>query len=567
MTKKILTILSFLFIQLSHAQPVSLHWATSFSGIDDAQGTAVAVDVYGYVYTCGTFNGTVDFDPGPGDFSLVSVGNTDIYLTKSDAYGNLVWAGRMGGANNDYSLALALDHAQNVILTGYFQGAADFDPGVGNYVLNSFGGNDVFVAKFNPSGMLMWAFNVGGELNERANSICIDTIGNIYLTGEFQGIALFDNGPTAKTLVSAGGSDIFIAKYNAAGLYQWAVSMGGAVDDAANDIALDAAGNVYATGWFADVADFDPGAGVYNLGTSSSISNWRVFVLKLSTYGTFDWAGQFAGSGIQQGFSIAVDSLKNVYVAGSFSGATDFDPGADTFLLATVGLKDVFLTKLNPAGDFLWAKQLGSQTDETCLALALDDSCNVYSIGTFSDTLNFDPGQAVFYLSPAGFEDVFISKLDSAGKFMWANAVGGQDTEEGKAIVVDKAYNVYVTGYFRDVADFDPGVGGFFLSSDGGNESFVLKLYQGEVSGISSMQSHSLVAFPNPAKQKFSVHADNIFADASAKLFDLTGNLVLQQSHLFGPGICFDIAGLSKGLYFLEIADQGKTFRIKVMKD
>lgn len=194
----------------------------------------------------------------------------------------------------------------------------------------------------------IWAKQMGGIDTDEGRAICIDIIGNIYITGWFNGTADFDPGTGTYNLTSSGTSDIYVAKLDAAGNFNWAINLGGSGIDAARDIAVDPAGNIYITGNFEDTADFDPGIGIYNL---TCVGGSDIFVCKLSSSGSLIWAKQMGGpsGNAEVGYSIAVDVNGNVYTLGVFFSG-DFDPGPGIYNLTSAGYHDVFISKL---GDYI----------------------------------------------------------------------------------------------------------------------------------------------------------------------------------------------------------------------
>jgi hypothetical protein len=243
-------------------------------------------------------------------------------------------------------------------------------------------------------------------------------------------------------------------------------------------VAVDAAGNVYTTGQFRGTADFDPGPGIFNL---TSGPGYSTFFSKLDATGNFVWAKQIEG--YSAGYSIAVDAGGNVYTTAYFDRTIDFDPGPGIFNLTSAGLWDVYISKLDTHGNFVWAKRIGGSDTDLAFSIALDALGNVYTTGQFKFTADFDPGPGTFDLvSPGGSYDIFISKLDTAGNFVWARRMGGTSDDEGHSIAVDPGGNVYTTGRFRGTGDFDPGPGTFAMSSVSGfdtHDIFVSKLDAG----------------------------------------------------------------------------------------
>ena len=271
-------------------------------------------------------------------------------------------------------------------------------------------------------------------------------------------------------LTSSGGSDVFVSKLDSDGNFVWAKSMGGTGFDFGFGIAVDGSGNVHTTGQFrSTTADFDPGPGTFNL-TSSGSSD--VFVSKLDSSGNFVWAKSMGSS---LSFGIAVDGSGNVHTTGSFSGTADFDPGPGTFNLTSSGDLDVFVSKLDSNGNFVWAKSMRGTGFDQGRSIAVDGSGNVHTTGSFSGTADFDPGPGTFNLFGGGNSKVFVSKLDSDGNFVWAKSMGGPRIDQGLGIAVDGSGNVHTTGSFDGTADFDPGPGTFNLTSSG-SDIFVSKL-------------------------------------------------------------------------------------------
>ncbi len=450
-------------------------FAAGIGGTFGDSGSAIATDGLGNVYTTGSFEGTVDFDPGAATFNLTSAGGADIFVSKLDSAGNFVWAKALGGNDFDGGSGISLDGLGNVYTTGYFPGTADFDPGAGTFNLTSAGGTDIFVSKLDSSGNFVWAKALGGTGFDRGRGISLDGLGNVYTTGYFPGTADFDPGAGTFNLTSAGSTDIFVSKLDSSGNFVWAMALGGTGQDLGNGIAIDGLGNVYTTGFFNGTADFDPGAGTFNL---TSFGDSDIFVSKLDSAGNFVWAKALGGTGQDFGNGIAIDGLGNVYTTGFFNGTVDFDPGAGTFNLTSAGGADIFVSKLDSSGNFVWVKALGGTGQNYGNGIAIDGLGNVYTTGYFTGTADFDPGAGTFNLTSAGNYDDFVSRLDSAGSFVWAKALGGTGSDIGSGIAIDGLGNVYTTGFFSGTADFDPGAGTFNLTSAGGSDIFVSKLTQ-----------------------------------------------------------------------------------------
>ena len=378
----------------------------------------------------------------------------------------LDWVKQMGGVGSidDYGNSIAVDHNGNVYTTGQFDDTSDFDPGPGIYNLTSNMFANVFISKLNGSGNFNWAKQVGGPYDEIGYSIDVDASGNVYTAGMFMGTVDFDPGPGIYNLISVGGMEIFVSKLDASGNFIWAKQMGGVYNDWAYSIDVDMGGNVYVTGVFESTADFDPGAGVYNL---VSAGQYDVFACKLDTWGNLVWASAIGGAEDDRGYSIAYDEggTGNVYLTGFFRGTADFDPGAGVYNLTSSGGWDVFVSKLGLSGNLIWAKRVGGISHDFGQSIAVDDLGFIYIAGYFNDTANFDPGPGTYNLFSFGYSDIFVAKWDVSGNFIWTKQLGGAGSDMAHAIALDVSGNVYTTGWFNDSADFDPGPGIYNLST------------------------------------------------------------------------------------------------------
>ncbi len=528
----IATTLFVLLTSLSYSQNTIFSWAKQTGAGNDDFGNAIATDASGNVYTTGFFYGTVDFDPGPAVFNLTSAGGLEIFISKTDGAGNLMWAKRMGGAADDVSQDIAVDAAGNVYTTGQFQATVDFDPGAGTFNISSNGARDIFISKLDAAGNFVWAKRVGGINDDAGLSLITDAAGNLFSTGYFQATADFDPGAGTSNLTSSGSGDIFVLKLDGSGNFAWAKKTGGINHEAGNAIAADASGNLYVTGAFLQTVDFDPGAGIVNLTAAGSSD---IFVFKLDGSGNFAWAKQLGGSNNEEGFSICTDAAGNVLTTGYFMGTADFDPGVPAYNL-TSSSADVFISKLDAAGNFIWAKQFGGTGNARGFAITTDAAGNVYSTGRFYLTVDFDPGAGTYNRTSAGGSDIFISKLNASGNQLWTAQLGGTNDDAGLSIVTDAGNNICTTGRFMGVTDFDPGAPVYNLTSSGNADIFVLKM--GQCAALFSSQNFVLCAGQSLTVGANTYNATGIYTDTftvaqgcdSIVTTDLTVNPVIGVS-------------------------------------
>jgi hypothetical protein len=253
------------------------------------------------------------------------------------------------------------------------------------------------------------ASSFGGTLNDGGRSVSAGSDGSTYTAGMFTGTADFYLGPGSHTMTTPNfNSDIYVCKYDSAGLLIWARQMSGVSSEGAYEMAADASGNVYLTGFFYQSVDFDPGPGSFIL-----TATFRdAFVCKLDSEGILLWAKQFGGAGTAalSGYAIAVDQAApgNIYFGGTFTRTADFDPGPGVDSITATGVYDFFLCKLDSAGNHVWAHGIGGNgnDEESVSSIALDTAGRyLYATGYFSGTVDFDPGPTVDTVTATGWMD------------------------------------------------------------------------------------------------------------------------------------------------------------------
>jgi len=325
----------------------SLGWAKAFSGPSSDFGAGIAVDGQGNVWTVGTFQGTVDFDPGAGTRHLTAAGAKDAFISKLDGSGNFAWAGGLGP--NVSPLQAAATPTGGLVVGGYFTTTVDLDPGAGTTALTSAGAEDGFIAQYAADGSLAWARQVGGAESDAVDRAVVDDAGTVYATGYFAGTVDFDPGPSAYNLAGAGQSDVFVMKLSGAGDFEWADRMGGSQRESDGGLAVDSAHNVYLAVVFSSTdADFDPGPGRLVLAMTGQ---YAMALVKLDASGGLAWARGISGGMTAYPAEIGVDGGGAVFAAGTFSGTQDFDPGAGRFpMTGSTSASTAFVMKLTGPG-------------------------------------------------------------------------------------------------------------------------------------------------------------------------------------------------------------------------
>jgi hypothetical protein len=386
-------------------------------------GTANAWDIFvdsaGNSDVGGAFNGLINFGS-----KALSAGSFYVPMAaRLDPSGKVLWAEQLtAGAAHGSVSGIFADSGGNTYVGGQFQGTQTF----GSTTLKSAGFRDGFVARLNPSGKVIWAVAFGGPEEDVAHNLAVDSSGNSYILGSFKATAVFGS----TTITSKGKTDLCIVKVDPSGKVLWVISGGGSGVDLADDIALDNAGNIFVAGSILGPANF----GSIKITPQSAEA---AIVAKLDPSGKFLWVSQAHGSSIlTQG--VAVDSKGNSYVTGAFQGTAVF---GSTTLTKPMQPKwpYAYVAKRDPSGTFLWAAAGGATIPND---IALDNAGNTYITGSFVNSTTFGSTS----LTPAGWSDILVAKLDGKGKWLGAVSAGGKLSETGKAIGVDSSGNAYVTG-------------------------------------------------------------------------------------------------------------------------
>ncbi len=390
-------------------------WAKSVGGDWFDGGVGIGLDADGSVYVCGTFSGTVDFDPGPGTFELTTSSSNAMFILKLDSNGNFAWAKQVGQPNDVYVKGLKIDGANNVLVTGTFLNTADFDPGPGIDILQSVG-HDPFILKLDSNGNYIWAKHFEGFGVSVATDIAIDSEGNIYTTGfQVDGTESRDFDPGAGTF-NLSGLYTYISKLDSTGQFVWAKAIGGR----ATATVADHLNNVYTIGNYVNREDFDPGPGQFFLDGDGL--NDRVFISKLNSAGNFVWAKPLSSA---KAYDLDVDKTGNIVLSGSYTINADLDPGPGFFRLDSFSQYDMFVEKLTPNGVLVWAAGSQGIGGVDARGLDVDALGNIYLTGTMMSAggVDFDPGPGSFIVPEPGgtFVSSFVCKWNQNLKLLAPN--------------------------------------------------------------------------------------------------------------------------------------------------
>jgi hypothetical protein len=494
--------LFFFFVsnQFAKAQASSA-WAKNNQGVLNDQATAVALDALGNVYYAGNFEGTFDLDPGASTSTVTSLGLKDNFIIKLDASGNFIWGKNFSGTNNSYITDIVTDATNNIVIVGNLLGSADFDPSPSSFILSAPGSSSAgFVSKLDFNGNYVWAKTFTSTTNASASSVVVDAASNIYIGGNFFGIIDLDPGvPSINITTNNTSSNGFISRLNSSGVYLNHYALGASSsDDSVRDLKFDNLSNsLYATSF---VESLVSGTGAYGGGID-------VFFEKLNANLTAVWNKQFGGSGGEYPTTIDIDANGNVYLAGVFNGNCDFDPSiSSSFTLASFNAvyDDIFISKYNATGNFVWAKQIGSNSlHDYCNGMVVNSN-GVRIVGAFQGTCDFDPSATINNLTSSGGQDIYIASIDLNGNYNYAHKYGSSGVESAISIASD-GNSIYTVGYFSNTIDFDFSTGLSSLVSLGATDAVIHKMNLLSV-GLKENSKNELNFYPNPASEKLYVN-------------------------------------------------------------
>ncbi len=373
--------------------------------------------------------GTLDASAGSGGSAGRDAGAdaTDAALEASVPPGTVVVA----GSGDDRIQAIARDDAANLYVVGTFDGSLS----LGGALLTSKGGRDVFVASFDASGAHRWSTSFGGTGNESPWGIAVGASGAPVVTGGFAS-ATMDVG--TDTLNGLGGSDVFLAAFDAFGAATWARSFGAAFLDEGRGVGLDPSGNVVMVGSFRGTVSFG-GASLVANGTDA-------FVAGFSPLGAHRWSRSMGASGADIANAVAVDSLGLSYVTGSFEGDVDFGSATP---LASAGQSDVFIASYGSIGAHLWSQRYGSAGIDEGAAIAATTS-RIAVVGSYGGSTSF--GGSV--LTHRGNGDAFLASYLLGGAHVWSVGLGGSDVDVGTGVALHDTGAAFAVGYFHGSATF-----------------------------------------------------------------------------------------------------------------
>jgi hypothetical protein len=524
----ILVVIFLLYSILLHAQPFS--WVKTAGGTGATSGKKIALDAKRNIFTCGKINGSATF----GSTTITTSGS---FFAKYDNNGQPLWSIPLKGID---CKGIATDQGGFSYLTGSFNGICNFD----GTTITSQGNSDFFIAKFDPTGFLLWVKTIGGPGNDFANDIITDYQGDILITGSFENYVNFNS---TISLLSAGQGDIFIAQFDWNGNVQWAAKAGGNGNDAGTALGADLSGNIYLAGKFSNTASF------YKK-TASSNGGYDIFVTKYNSLGLQLSLHTYGGSNDDIPNNLSIDGSGNLYITGTYNGSINFDGKT-----ITSSQNDGFVAAFNPStGNANWVQNIGGTGYDAGLSLIADGGSNVFVTGVFSMAADFG-GKT---LQSIGNTDIYVAKYDALGHILWVYDAGGILNDTSNSICIDPDDAAYITGSFQSKVLF----GNINVTSSGTSSYFFAKMAQDPTGvAIKTPMNIPIEIYPNPAGSFFYINNEEITEIRRITILNSIGENVLEIHDLI-PGTPVDIRNLAPGMYVVRLNTTSYTYTMKIFK-
>lgn len=410
-------------------------YSTYVGGAGYDAGYAITTDGAGGVYVTGT-TASISF---PAQGSSVN-SNNNAFVMKFSESGDLIYTTVLAGDGNSSGQAIAADSSGNVYIAGTTE-AGNFPATPGAWQTVFGGVADAFAAKLNSGGNLIYATYIGGLGQEAGTGIAIDPSGNAYVSGYTS--SLFPTTPgAAQTLYAGGFADAFVVKLNTSGSAAvYSTLLGGAGNDEAQAIVVDAAGNACIAGY-----TDSPNLPVYAAWQPFSGGEGDALIACLNATGSsWTMVSYLGGSNLDQAYALASDASGNLYVAGT-TYSSDFPVTAGVVQPANAGSYDAFIAKLSAGGSTLvYATYLGGNSSDAATTIAVGSTSDVW-IGGYTDSTTF-PLSSAWQSVAGGSFDGFISHLSSdATVLLSSSLLGGSGDDRVLGISLDPNGLVYATG-------------------------------------------------------------------------------------------------------------------------
>lgn len=501
-------------------------WNEAPGGTAYPQIIAMCTDANGNTYATGAFSGTVTFGSLP---PITATGSGNIFVVKFDNTGKPLWVSQTTGASYDQGYAIAVDASDNVYITGYFESSTiTFD----TISLNCAGTMDIFVAKYNSGGKVLWANRYGDASSsyEMGNAIVADPMGNVYVTGYFHGNFIVPPLPPPSATGASSEFDMFLMKLNTNGQGIWAKRTGRASGNTGNEytegtsIALNNMGILCVGAEFVGDTCFYENDTLRNNTVPGGASD--ALLAEYDTSGKFiNKAAHISSYSYDQVTGLSADKSGNFYATGNYGGIMYF-PNFTITSAGTDGTYNIWLLKMNAGGTLVWGNHIGNSTyGHYSLGLIVDTNtanANFYTWGYFQGECDFD---TIVLPLMGGAYGMYLAEYDSAGAAQ-SVLISSRDAQSQRSVVaasIDGNDNLYVTGAFSDTLVFGSLP---YLSTPGplANSQFLAK-YGKIITGISNIanSTEDVKVFPNPTSGIVNFQVNTLYAKIRIDIYNILG--------------------------------------------
>lgn len=578
MKNSLLLLVFFISVQhLTFSQIPNWQWSKTMSGLKDDYAKSIACDSKGNVVMIGDFisdsiiTGSIHLQnvhPNGGVLNQYKL--SDIFVSKHDSLGNVLWAKSFGSDSSDFVFSVAVDNEDNIIVVGKFYGDT---LKIGNIYLPKPLGQyttDAFIFKLNPNGNVLWAKSIGGSTIEEGKAVTTDEQNNIYMAGMFWS-ANVNFG--ANTFSSNGYDDIFITKYTSTGTAIWTKTFGSSTNESVVDICSDKKGHIYFTG---EYRSSNLTIGTLLTANLDSSPTTEVYVSKMDISGNIIWTKTANCSGADYVKGIAVDKQKNVLITGRFAeyymniGSYVFAGDHITNPNCTNGA-GLFLIKFDSLGTFKWFQTISISYSEVGLSVKSDKDDNIY-VAAFGkgDTLLID--NMMVYSIPNGA--MLLLKYDPNGHIIWQKTFGTGDhsgyLDTETDIDISNQGSLYLgSSFMKPTYTMDT-----IISTNTNNflvfEPIIAKLgviVKQSLGTQDNFEEQTVSIFPNPTSDKLYIQSFNDQVFYNLILRNIQGQKIKEWNQLKG-NTSLNINEIPAGIYIIEYSNKNwvKTNRILVSK-
>lgn len=549
MNSKITLIILFVicFIQTLRGQDLK----NSFVSNNDVFGQiyiyATTVDDTGNLYQTGYLSGTcnVAIDGGSAKTLTQNGGATDLFLIKYNSSGKLIWAKNIGGTGSDFSARICLDRNNNILVNGTFSESMMIDSSNQASKVTSQGYGDIFLLKLKNNGDFIWIKTWGNDGDDQAYGMDVSSQNNIVILGNHNFDIDLDPGPSNRIVSGVQARNSFMVVLDQNGNYQWSKHLAASKDNHLIYARFDQNDNLYVVGSYSNNCKLNfnnPNDSSAARGLSASM------VLKFDPTGKQVWYKTIDGSQTEEVRRIDFNPKNELIIAGRFNGSIIWS-AKDSFI--SKGNDDLFIALCNSDGQTIWNKQIGSMKLDRLVTIAVDQSSNVWTVGSYGESCDLNPGPQIFNLGFAGISDGFVSKLNYLGEFVGAISISSSRDDIVTTINTLKN-GVVFCGIMGDSVKFKLANSTHALKSKNGNsQSFIVQVNETALNTNSVYEQTTLNIYPNPFNNLISIN-DRLVKEI--ELFDFNGKLIGTYSPDKNVDIwTIDTSKLPNSLYILKI--------------